>query len=373
MAVLNAWQKIDRVLPGQPFGTGVDGDYSSATIPTIVYKTCAGTATQTKFAADTDATPFAVGDVIMLHQTRGTGVGQWEVVKVVSLGSDEYNTTTALQYSYTDSGASQAQAVKVPQYKDVNVESGTWTVPVWDQNVGGILPIACNGTLTVTGTISGIGAGYRKTTNNAYAGEGTDGDVAEKDQQNGSGGGGGWNYTGDLHKHGGGGGGNGTAGENGGYADGATSSGLGGTTSGAADLTNITFGGAGGAGVSDIETGSGGGGGIVMLFAKNLTGAGTIALTATAPAAGGANGGHGGGAGGSLLIVGSTITMTSATISALGTGGSDAVGANGGDGGTGRIAVHHSGTITGTTNPTFTDVTDTSLVESGGGAFFAFF
>lgn len=44
----------------------------------------------------------------------------------------------------------------------------------------------------------------------------------------------------------------------------------------------------------------------------------------------------------------------------------------GGNGSTGRIAVHHYGTVTGTTNPTFTDVTDASLIETGGSFLFNF-
>ena len=386
MAVLNSWQKIDRVLAGQPFGTGVDGAYSSATVPTVVYKTCAGTATQTKFAADTDATPFAVGDVILLHQTRGTGAGQWEIVKVASLGSDEYNTTTALNYTYTDSGASQAQAVKIPQYTDVTVQTGTWTVPAWDGNVGGILPLAANKTVTVTGTISATtkgflgGAGVRGRPSNAIQGEGTSGAGAGSTSANGNGGGGGYVPNSDSRSAGGGGGGHGASGTSGSVWGDGCIGGTGGETAGAADLTNIVPGGAGGGGANDgggaDTVGNGGAaGGIVLIFGKVVIMTGSVVTN-------GGNGGNsttsgaggGGGAGGSALIVCATATLgTNLVTVAAGSGGTGASNAVGGAGAVGRIAVHHSGTITGTTNPTFTDVTDTSLVESGGGAFFAFF
>ena len=45
-------------------------------------------------------------------------------------------------------------------------------------------------------------------------------------------------------------------------------------------------------------------------------------------------------------------------------------GTGGGAGAVGRIAIHHSKTIVGTTSPAFTDVEDTTLKEKGGGAWF---
>lgn len=57
----------------------------------------------------------------------------------------------------------------------------------------------------------------------------------------------------------------------------------------------------------------------------------------------------------------------------LGTNFLTAVGGNNaniaGVGSVGRIAVHHSGIVTGTTNPTFYDQLDLTLVEKGGGFF----
>lgn len=85
MSALNAWQRIDRVVSGKPFGNGSDGALSSATIPTMSAKSCSGTATSTTLTADTDASPFSVGDILLLHQTRGTGAGQWEINKVDSV------------------------------------------------------------------------------------------------------------------------------------------------------------------------------------------------------------------------------------------------------------------------------------------------
>jgi large repetitive protein len=385
MAVLNDWQKLTRVLPGRPFGDGADGAYSSATIPTIVYKSCSGSheTNPTTLTASTSS-PFEVGDVILIHQSRGTGVGQWEINRIASVGSGEYTLQKPLNYTYTDSGASQAQAIKIPRYTDVTVPSGTWTVTAWNLDVGGILALACNGTFTNSGTITlkgangptdsrASGGGYRggtaiNTVNTAgKRGEGTSGagDTAGT-TANGSGGGGG--AAGNSNSGGGGGGhsNNGTSG----------SSGAGGSSSGSADLITMTIGGSGGSGGTRTDGsgwvggGGGNGGGVLVLFAKNVS-AGTINISGGT--GGGLNygGAGGGGAGGSGLFVCETGTFSTSITSTGGTASGSGNSA-GGAGSTGRIAIHHSGTITGTTNPTFTDVEDLTLKESGGGGFFQF-
>ncbi len=135
---LNDWQKLTRVLPGKPFGDGSDGAYSSATIPTMTYESCSGTSGSTSLT--TAGTSLANGDIILIHQSRGTGVGQWEINKVASGGGTTSITLSQpLQYTYTDSGSSQAQAVVIPQYTNVTVQSGTWTLSDWAGNTGGLL------------------------------------------------------------------------------------------------------------------------------------------------------------------------------------------------------------------------------------------
>lgn len=381
MANLNAWQKISRVLPGQPFGNGSDGAYSSATIPTLTKDSCSGTSGNKTLT--TSGSTFANGDILLIHQARGTGVGQWEINMVVSGGgSTSLTLLENKQYTYTDSGASQAQAIKVPQYTDVTVQSGTWTLPSWDGNVSGVLPLGVKGTLVVTGTISANGSAASTSTPvagigfkggedavfeaQAYAGEGSAGATVAQSGANGSGGGGGKANAGSDSNGSGGGGGNGGAGSNG-STTGTATAGTGGSVSGSADLVTMTFGGSGGGGGMDQggPAGAGGsGGGAIIIFGKIITVAGSIANNG---GAGGASsyGGGGGGAGGSILLACQTATLgtnlATATIGAGGTGSSA-----GGAGGVGRIAIHHSGTITGTTNPTFADVTDASLMEAGG-------
>lgn len=376
-----------------PFGSGVDGALSSATIPTITRDYCSGNADSTTLT--TSASTFATGDLILIHQTRGTGVGQWEINRVATGGSSTPTLQVALKYTYTTSGGSVAQAIKIPQYLNTTIQSGTWTLPSWDSVAGhgGIFPIAIRKVLTGTGNVvasgnnggtsdatgsvaGGVGIGFKggdtltAVAGTSPQGEGTAGAGTTSTNANGNGGGGATNSGGSGA--GGGGGSNvvqGTNGNGGGGAVGGTK----GNSVGSADLTNINLGGGGGSGHTQnstaTERGSGGaGGGIIMIFTDDIELSGTFNLNGGNGGAAYADGG--GGAGGSCLIVCRTATLGSNLITATGgVGGGDPSGAGGGTGGVGAIAVHHSGTVTGTTNPTFTDVSDPSLIESLGGSF----
>jgi hypothetical protein len=369
MANLNEWQKLTRVSMGLPFGNGADGTYSSATCPTMTRDSFSGTINQ--YTMVTSGATFSNGDILLLHQSRGTGAGQWEINRIVSGGGTPNLTLQAqLKYTYTDDGGnSQAQATKIPQYVNATVSAGTWSIPTWNGNTGGILVIAVKGTLTITGTISASSLGYLPGlgdigSTGVQSGEGTQGPVLvwpnAPTHTGGSGGGKGY---------GGGGGGNGGAGGNG---TGSYEPGIGGDSVGSTDLVTILFGGGGGSGASANEyDGDGGyGGGIVIIFAKTIatiTGAINSIGSAgeTSPPVPHGTGG-GGGAGGSVLIVCQTATLGTNKITA--TGGAAGGGANaddyGGAGGTGRIAVHYSGSVTGSTNPTMEDVSDGTLVEA---------
>jgi hypothetical protein len=392
---LNAWQKITRVLPGKPFGDGKDGDYSSSSIPTMTRQSCSGSANSTTLSLG--AAGFANGDVILIHQTRGTGAGQWEINQVSSGGGTTSLTLkVALKYTYTDSGASQAQVVKIPRYKNVTVQSGTWTVPVWNNDVGGILVFAANGLITPTGTISangsnggvgtsgggatGIGhSGGNLLSNSsssiqAQTGEGTTGDHLNQTSANGTGGGGG--YTPDNYRAGGG-GGNGTAGSSGGPGGGgAGTHGAGGQTGGNAGLTNMIFGGGGGgAARKNTDRNSGGGAsgaGIIVMFGKTIS---TINKINAVGGIGGSPGtgysmpGGGSGAGGSVLICSETVNVGVDKIDVRG-GVASTADAPGGKGGKGRIAVYYgkslSGSVSSTYYGTLTTEEDTDLVEAQG-------
>lgn len=402
---LNAWQKLTRVLPGMPFGTGADGDYSSATAPTLTKDSCSGAAAGTSLT--TAGSTFANGDILLIHQTRGTGAGQWEINKVASGGgSANLTLAVALQYTYTDSGASQAQAIKIPMYNDVTVQSGTWTPASWDGNVGGIMTFAAK-SLTVTGNISvngnagtgwnsaswgggGVGCGFQGGNSRKsgadelkYSGEGYSAASAQQYTANGNGGGGASVYN---SYPSGGGGSYGSDGQDGYTTSGSISgaNGLKGSTVGVDTLQSIFFGGGGGAGGRDYDVsipGTGGAGaGIIMIFTKSMTLSGY--LYANGGAGGPSNngnpnetgGGGGGGAGGAILILSGDASIGTDHITA--TGGAGGQGhrgytpyTDGGYGGKGRIAIYHSGTVTGSVGSsyygTYLDEVDSTLVEGG--------
>lgn len=373
---LASYQKLTRVV-SSAFGDGSDGAYSSATIPTMTYVSISGTSGGTSVTAG--STSLSNGDIVLMIQMRGTGVGQWEINKVSSGGgSTSITMQENLQFTYTDSGASQAQAVVIPQYTDVTVQSGTWTVSDWDGNVGGILAFASNGTTTVTGTINGDGKGFIGGASvgidtHGKQGEGTsNAGGSQSTSANGSGGGGGQSGSTVGAGAGGGGGGNGTTGSSGTAGSASRTPGSGGSSVSGADLTTgLVLGGAGGSGGGDdntvANTGSGGdSGAIVAIFVNDLTGTGTITLDGLngGNGAGDGAGGGGGGSGGSFITQCATADLSSMTVGAVaGVGGSGGgTAGNGGNGGTGKIAIHHSGSVTGTTTPTFNDTTDSTLI-----------
>jgi len=357
------------------FGNGSDGDLSisSNTTDSPVDSSCLGTA-GTKSLTATNAS-FTAGDIILIHQSRGTGVGSWELNQIDSYVAGTITTVLNLVNTYIDSGASQAQVLVVKQYSGIVIDLGyTLSAKAWNGNVGGILAYMCSGVVTVAGTMSarggngtaysveearsgrGIGGGFRggnafnpTGTGNANQGEGTLGAGVYTQSPNGTGAGGG-NSPG-----GGGGGGHATAGSSGGGGGGP---GTGGGTSGAADLTTMTFGGGGGGGAkaySYTVSGGGAGGGIILLHATTvkITGSitangGSVAGTGTYGAAGG------GGAGGSILIKTQTAVLGANKITA--TGGAGGSGERwGGAGGIGRIRIEAC-SFTGTTSPGASEV-----------------
>lgn len=344
-------QSISDFRNGRPFGDGTDSDLTISSDTAFGAGTsCSGTSgakTLTLGAAGS----FANNDLVLIHQSRGTGVGAWEINKIASGGG---TTTLTLQdnltNTYTDSGASQAQAIRLLEYVDVTVNSGkTWSVPAWDGDKGGILAFAARGTVTITGTISANGKGYVGGTSTNETGEGTVGTKTTGTTNNGSGGGSGYTASGA-----GSGGGNGTAGQ--------SVDSTGGVVSGSADLTTITFGGGGGTGNNGI---GGAGAGIIIIFSKTITIAGGLTLTGTNGGTG-IDWGGGAGAGGSILIKCQNATLGTTKLTASGgTGGaSTAPRHSGGAGGAGRIRLDYSSSYTGTTTPDISASQDKTLLES---------
>lgn len=379
------------------FGNGSDGDYSSVGNATDapIDSSCSGTAASTSLSA-TNAS-FANGKPILIHQTRGTGAGNWELNQIASYTAGTITLKKALQNTYTDSGASQAQVIQLKQYNNFTQNSGhTLTAKAWDGNIGGIIAFLAKGTCTVNGTLglngrnanassatvnATNGGGFRGgrgannckgTGDNAYQGEGTGGSGGASTAANGNGGGAG---TGDDHQGGGGGhagiGGSGLGGGGGGGGNGT-----GGGAAGNAALTSMVFGGGGGGGTEygNEKCSSGAnGGGMAFIFANDISITGTVNANGGAGVHDGGDGKGigGGGAGGSVLLKCQTASLGSNKILAGGGGGVVSVGTSGG-GSVGRIHLDYSGSYTGTTSPTL-DATLDPTIKAGGPNFFAFF
>jgi hypothetical protein len=377
--------KFDLAAVDAVFGDGGGGALTISTDTTQAPTDSACTGTAAAYSLTATNASFAVDDKILIHQSRGTGAGAWERNEIASYTAGTITVKNALKNTYI----SGAQVLVLPEYTNVTVNSGkTWTAKAWDGTVGGILAFLANGTVTITGTISANGTGFRKgavsTTSgvDGNQGEGTAGAGTSTGVANGNGGGGGgYGVLGHGSEGGGGGGGNGTVGSNGTHGTEVSwppggVGGTGGEVSGSADLTTITFGGGGGGGggLNGIDGGGDGGdgGGIVFFYGATvaeITGSitangddGEDQVLTNSPYPGG-----GGGAGGSVLIKAQTATLGTAKITASGGEGGERVTYDagfGGDGGDGRIHLDYYTSYTGTTTPTLNVTQDDGLVTS---------
>ena len=363
-------QKISRVLTGKPFGDGKDGVGTVSAFPNTIH-TYTGTAASTSGTAG--STSFANGDLVLCHQTQGTGVGQWEINMVASGGG---TTSLVMQEANKYTYVIGAQIIKVPRYTTATVSAHSSTA--WNGSYGGVEVIVARKSITVSGALSVNGKGFRGATtegsgDHGYYGEGSTDLWNTKGYSSGTNSGGGGYLFNSNNCQGGGGGGNGTAGTvRPGYAQGI------------ANLTSIIPGGGGGSGTKSANTAGHGGdaGGVIILISNSITLSAAVTANGNAgqdssPTGTDLQGAGGGGAGGDILCICGTASLTTyitATGGAKGTGsGNESLYA--GIGGTGRIAVHHSDTVTGTTSPTFSNTEDSSLIETttaaiGGYAFF---
>lgn len=404
--------KFDITTQSNYFGDGSDGalTISVNTTEAPIDSACTGTIATTALTA-TNAS-FAAGQIILIHQTQGTGAGTWQRNKIVSYTAGTITLDEALNATY----GTGAQVRVLKQYTDVTIDSGkTYTAKAWNGTVGGILAFLASGTVTVTGTISAEGTEgatasgtgtYTSalTTGGGFRGAGSKASgtwpvQASRGESNnssswnnadygttatGSGGGGGYESAGGGGGNGGG-GAHATAGITGGHGSNAIG-GAGSTTlTGSSDLTTLTFGGGGGgstndggSGATELISSGGSGGGIVFIAGV------TVTITGTISANGGAGGdwaaystalelsGGGGGAGGSILLKCQTGTLGSGLITASGgngTGGKfggEILGYTGGDGGTGRIHIDYYTSYTGTTTPTINATQDDNLGAADG-------
>jgi hypothetical protein len=343
------------------FGSGSDGSLTISTNTTQapIDSACSGTSgTQTLSATNAS---FAVGQVILIHQTQGTGAGQWEVNTIQGYTAGTITLGTALKGTYTTG----AQVLVVPQYTTVTVNTGvTWTAKAWNGTVGGILIFLANSTVTVTGTISAKGKGFSLGGSPTFApsnqGEGSAGIGTGSYNANGNGGGGAAQSDGS-----GAGGSNGTQG---GYPTNQRPGNIAipGNITGSSDLTTMTFGGQGGGGENPSGTAGQAGGGIVFINGVTITGTGTIIADGNNAVAASSEGAGGAGAGGSVLLKTQTATLGSVTISAQGGSGANDFSGNqlSGYGGAGRVTIDYLTSYTATSTPTLTAIQDNTLVTT---------
>lgn len=356
----------DTSIWSDKYGNGSDGAYAPSTgTDAPIDSACTGTINTTSLSATNVS--FATGQLILIHQSRGTGAGQWELNKIAGYTAGTITTSYNLIYDYV----SGAQVLVMPQYASANIAGGvTITGKAWDGTVGGIYAKFVNGTFTLAGTLTVKGAdggqnnssansdggGYRgghgsnDSPNQAGQGESEVGAGGNSVNANGSGGGGGQ-----------GGAGGGTVGTS--YQ---TVAGL---------TTRFVFGGAGGGANGNGGTGAqgGNGGGIVLIIAKTITVSGSLNVNGGAGNNGTVNGGSGGGAGGCVLLKGQVLTLGTTLCTSSGGNGGSSVGGDPGGGGAGsangstkngavgRIHADYSKSISGTTTPSIDSRSDLVL------------
>ena len=262
------------------------------------------------------------------------------------------------------SGVRTFQVVRVPQYTTATTSS-TLTAAAWNGSTGGVLALDTSGTLTLGGTVSVDGLGFRGgigiqrgggagastdvvassaagnggtkgegiggtpsqvTTSNGYPG----GDVDRGAPANAGGGGTDGNPAANDQNTGGGGGGNGGAGGVGGnaWSSARATGGYGGVAL-PASASRIFLGGGGGAGTGNNFTApnsSGApGGGIIAIRAGAVAGSGTLSANGGAAFNTTQNdGGGGGGAGGSIILTSPSGSLAGATLRADGGRGGNA-------------------------------------------------
>lgn len=390
------WRSDDTSKWVYGFGNGSDGAYAPTTSTDApIDSACTGTSGSNSLSA-TNAS-FASGQLILIHQTKGTGSGAWELNRISSYTTGTITTAHTLTNTY---GAG-AQVLVMKQYLSALVDTGvTLTGKAYNGMVGGIVGWFCKGTTTIAGTISvdgitsqgyesgqgGLGIGFHGGTgvyqgygSNAYSyqGYGGPGAGAQSTSANGNGGGGGWGQTGNPNNGSGGGGANANAGVNGETTgDTGHGGGAGGEIAGTAALTNMVFGGGGGGGcVMDANSqnpwmGGGGGAGIVIIISKAITITGNISLDGGSGNGYNSLAGGGGGGGGSCLLKGKTLILGSSLITANGGGGGNGERSDGGAGGIGRIHADYSVSVTGTTDPALNSTEDATILDASvGGSF----
>jgi hypothetical protein len=350
------------------FGNGKDGDLVVSSTNTIInsYTSLSGSySAGDKVINVADATNFAIGDAVIVHQSRGTGGGNVQKNRIEGKSGNQLTLSIPFDYGYgDDAGNRQAQLIRCPEYSSVKINNAASIAPTaWNGDIGGIIAYSCNGKTIVDGFFNLKGKGYRGGVGAqddggrvpAFKGESSSGPSVSiggmngDNSSNGPGGGGG-DSVGDWGG-GGGGGGHATSGGTGTNPTGNATGGDGGTTIGDAAFTTAHMGaGGGGGGIDDSTYGGQGGDGSGLLFADSYefvinNSTGYVDMDGINGTSHGDSGGGGGGgaAGGAFVraVKGDIGTDRFYARGGLGAAGGHAFadGGDGGNAGKGRVRV----------------------------------
>lgn len=393
--------RIDSVLPGKPFGDSLDGDLEIPSSTTYSTPTTNGYCLSGDLSITVLSTSgFSVGDVVLIHQTRGTdaGGGMINRIKAVNASSFDLDKPASRTFYYDVSGGNKCQVIKIKRFRDVLPGSSvTLTAPAWNGETGGILTFAYSGrwnpngnTFTVDGSggsgTTGTGwvitankGGFRGGDGNA---QGAPPKVARQGesytaygsilQTANNGGGGAASQTGAPGRVPGGSAGHAASGNAGSGASNGTA-GAGGNSYGQANLeTEIHLGSGGGGAAREAAnaTFSGGNGGaIAIIWGKSFDNSGgqtTINMDGGAGGASGLEDDGGCGSGGSFLGLFGICKLGSSLITALGKTNGNANSSS-----VGRIRIVYNQQLTGTANPSASTLQDPTLFEPAGSSLLA--
>ena len=167
---------------------GIDGKATISAPGTVVnrYTTFTGSPTTTSIqvgsvaALAVGADALAKGDLLLVVQMQGATIataaddptwgsvtalnsaGLYEFVEVLAVDSGTNTITLSCALKNTCSAAGHVQVVRVPQYDTLLVDTGASIVaPAWDGNVGGVVALHANSTVTLTGDINVNALGFR--------------------------------------------------------------------------------------------------------------------------------------------------------------------------------------------------------------------
>lgn len=365
-------------MPPARFGTGQDGPLrveSGEFRTDAVHTGVLGSFPVGHASIDVESSEgFAAGDLVLLHQVRGSNRGDWMFNRVRDVQPFVLDLEVPTSAPFREGGDQvryQAQVIRVPQYTDCYIgPDAVVTASRWNLEAGGFVALVCSGALTIDGRIVATGLGYNgglhvhaADAECAFTGEGsTYGTLRAAKHVDGNGGGGGaGGPAGGCNTSGpAGGGGHGTRG-------GSSSQGIGGDVDGNDTFDGIIFGGGGGGPKSydgdSLQSGvrGGNGGGAILIFARSVGGQGSIeadgspavGYTATTTEANRYTGG--GGAGGGIFVTADSGDLGDVSVSAAGAPSvipPDGLARNaGGAGGDGRIRIEYCQPIAFEGNP----------------------